>query len=104
LNDFSEVTVMEKRKAYEEKLAAQLAEWNAQVALYKAKADRATAEAKIEYCKITETLQHKQEEGRTKLQELKASSDEAWGELKTGGENAWTEIKVAFHAASAKFK
>ena len=95
---------MEKRKAYEEKLAAQLAEWNAQVALYKAKAERATAEAKIEYCKITETLQRKQEEGRTQLQKLQAASDDAWGELKTGGEHAWTEMKTAFHAAAAKFK
>jgi len=34
----------DKRKAYEEKLDAQLEEWSAQVALLKAKADKAEAE------------------------------------------------------------
>jgi predicted ATP-binding protein involved in virulence len=96
--------MMDKRKAYEEKLAAQLEEWNAQVALFQAKADKATAEAKIEYYKITEALQRKQDEARTKLQELKDAGDDAWEDLKAGGEKAWAEIKTAFHAAASKFK
>ena len=37
----------DKRKAYEEKLDAQLEEWKAQIALLKARADKAKAEAKI---------------------------------------------------------
>jgi hypothetical protein len=72
--------------------------------IYKAKANKATAEAKIEYHSIAEGLQRKQEEARTKLQELRAASDDAWEELKAGGENAWTELKTAFHGAAAKFK
>ena len=96
--------MMGKRKAYEEKLAAQLEEWNAQLALFKAKADKATAEAKIEYYEITEALQHKHDEARTKLQELKAAGDEAWEDLKAGAENAWIEVKTAFHSAASKFK
>lgn len=94
----------DKRNAYEEKLAAQLEEWNAQVALFKAKADKATAAAKIEYCEITEALQRKHDEARTKLQELKAASDDAWEDLKSGAEHAWTDVKTAFHSAAAKFK
>lgn len=93
-----------KREAHEEKLAAQLEEWNAQVALLKAKADKATAQAKIEYYETIEALQHKHDEARTKLQELKAASDEAWEDLKTGAEKAWTEVRTAFHGAASKFK
>ena len=37
----------DKRKAYEEKLDAQLKEWSAQIALLKAKADNAKAYAKV---------------------------------------------------------
>jgi uncharacterized protein YfiM (DUF2279 family) len=96
--------MMDKRKAYEEKLAAQLEEWNAQLALFKAKANKATAAAKIEYCKITETLERKHDEARTKLQELMAASDNAWEDLKTGAEDAWTEVKSAFHNAASKLK
>ena len=39
----------DKRKAYEEKLDTQLKEWDAEVALLKAKADSAKSDAKIDY-------------------------------------------------------
>ena len=68
----------DKRKAYEEKFDAQLKEWSAQIALLKAKADTARAEAKIEYYKTIETLQGKQDAARTKLQELRNTGDDAW--------------------------
>jgi predicted ATP-binding protein involved in virulence len=69
----------DKRKAYEEKLDAQLEEWNAQIALLKAKSDKGKAEAKIEYYKTIGALQHKQDEARTKLHELKTAGDERHG-------------------------
>lgn len=94
----------DKRKAYEEKLDAQLEEWDAQIALFKARADKSKAEAKIEYYKTIEALQHKQDEARKKLNELKTAGDEAWEDLRTGAEKAWDEIKAAFHSAASKFK
>jgi len=94
----------DKRKAYEEKLDAQLEEWKAQIALFKAKADKAKAEAKIEHLKTIEALQHKQDEAKTKLHALKTAGDEAWEDLKTGAEKAWAEVSTAFHSAASKFK
>jgi hypothetical protein len=93
-----------KRKAYEEKLEAQLKEWSAQIALLKAKADNAKADAKIEYYKTVDALQHKQNEAKAKLQELKTAGDEAWEDLKAGAEKAWAEIKTAYHDATSRFK
>jgi hypothetical protein len=94
----------DKRKAYEEKIDAQLEELNAQIALLKARADKAKAGAKIEYNKTIESLQRRQDEARAKLHELKTASDEAWEDLKTGAEKAWAEVKAAFHSAASKFK
>jgi len=94
----------DKRKAYEEKLDAQLQEWKAQIALLKAKADTAKAAAKVDYYKTIEDLQHKRHMAKTKLQELKAAGDGAWEDLKGGAEKAWTEVKTAFHDAASKFK
>ena len=99
-----EIAVTDKRKAYEEKFDAQLQEWNAQIALLKAKADKAKAEAKIEYYKTIESLQHKRDTARAKLEELRSAGDGAWEDLKTGAEKAWAEVKTAFHDAVAKFK
>ena len=94
----------DKRKAYEEKLDAQLEEWNAQIALLKAVADKDRADAKIEYYKTIEALQHGQDEARAKLHELKTAGDEAWEDMKTGAEKAWDEVKTTFHIAASKFK
>ncbi len=95
--------MIDKRKAYQEKLDAQLEEWNAQISLLRAKADKAKAEAKIEYYEIIKTLQLKQDNAKAKLQELKAAGDEAWEDLKAGAEKAWAEIKTAFDSAASKF-
>ncbi|OGR00842.1 MAG: coiled coil domain-containing protein [Deltaproteobacteria bacterium RIFOXYD12_FULL_50_9] len=96
--------MQDKRKAYEEKLDAQLDVWSAQIALFKARADKAKAEAKIEFYKNIEALQRSQDDVRAKLHELKASGDEAWEDLKTGAEKAWEEVVTAFHKAAKKFK
>jgi hypothetical protein len=92
------------RKAYEEKLDAQLKVWSAQITLVKARADKAKAEAKIEYYKTIDVLQRKLDEARTKLQELKIAGDEAWEDLKIGVERAWAEVKTAYRGASSRFK
>ena len=94
----------DKRRAYEEKLEAQMREWNAQIDLLKARADTAKAEAKVEYYARIEALQQKRDKARAKLQELKAAGDEAWEELKAGAEKAWAEVKSAIHDATSKFK
>jgi hypothetical protein len=94
----------DKRKAYEEKLDAQLEDWKAQIALFKARADKAKAEAKIEYYQTIEALQHRENEARVKLHELSTAGDGAWEDLKTGTEKAWAEFKAAFHSAALKFK
>ncbi len=94
----------EKRKAYEEKFDAQLNEWSAQIDLFKAKADKAQAEVKIEYYKAIDALQHKQKDAKGKLRELKIAGDEAWEDLKKGAEKAWDEVKAAYQDANARFK
>jgi hypothetical protein len=94
----------DKRKAYEEKLEAQLKEWNAQIALLKAKAENAKADAKIDYYKAIDVLEHKQDKAKRKLQELKTAGDEAWEAVKEGAEKVWAEVKTAYRDATSKFK
>jgi predicted ATP-binding protein involved in virulence len=93
----------DKRKAYEEKLDTQLKEWDAEIALLKAKAENAKSDAKIDYYKTIETFEHKQDKAKTKFQELKTSGDEAWEAVKGGMEKTWAEVKAAYHDAVSKF-
>jgi hypothetical protein len=99
-----EFVMKEKRKAYENILDAQLEEWNAQILLFKARADKAKVEVMIEYYKTIEALQRRQDEARVKLDKLKTAGDGAWDDLKTGAEKSWAEIKTAFYDAASKFK
>ncbi|HVO66665.1 MAG TPA: hypothetical protein VMT12_09290 [Syntrophales bacterium] len=94
----------DKRKAYEEKIDAELKEWNAQIALLKARAEKDKAEVKVEYSKAILALQRKQNEAKAKLDELKAAGDETWEGLKTGAEKTWAEVKTAFHEATSRLK
>jgi len=96
--------MMEERKAYEEKLDAQLKEWKSRIVVLKSKADRAKADTKMDYSKIIQVLEHKGDEVRTKLQELKIAGDEAWEDHKSGFEKVWDEFQTAFHGAAENFK
>jgi hypothetical protein len=95
---------MNTREAYQEKFAAELREWDAKVDELKAKADKATAEAKIEYCEQIEALQAKQLAAQTKLDELRTTGEQTWDELKPGLEQAWLELKTAVDHAVSKIK
>jgi len=94
----------DKRKVYEAKFDAQLKEWNAEITLFNAKADKAKAEAKIEYYKMIETLQGKQDTARMKLQELRTAGDDVWEDIRAGAENVWSDVMTAFQSAAERFE
>ncbi|HEX9776876.1 MAG TPA: coiled coil domain-containing protein [Geopsychrobacteraceae bacterium] len=95
---------MSKKQAYEEKLEAQLDEWNAKINVLKAKAEKVEAEAKIEYHEMIETLKTKQAAAKNKLAELHNASDDSWEDLKEGVENAWKSLNAAVKSAASRFK
>jgi hypothetical protein len=90
------------RKAYESKLDAQLAQWNADLDVLKAKARRAEVDAMVNYDKAIDALVRKHDEAGVHLTELKAASDEAWECAKAGTEKSWHELKAMFHGSAEK--
>jgi hypothetical protein len=95
---------MSMKEAYQQKLEAQLAEWNVAIDKLKAKADKAEAEAQIEYYKQIEDMQVKQEAAREKLTELKEAGEGGWEDLKVGLESAWNSLGDAVKSATSRFK
>jgi hypothetical protein len=69
-----------------------------------AKADKATADAKVQYQEQIKHLRAKLNETQGRLQQLKSSSGEAWVALKDGTEKAWGELRGAMDNALAKFR
>jgi archaellum component FlaC len=84
---------LEKKKAYQEKIGAQLKEWGAKIEEVKAKAEMSKTELKVKYEKQIEELRAKQDVVQQRLQELKESGEEAWEGLKAGVEKSLEELK-----------
>ncbi|GJL79335.1 MAG: hypothetical protein NPINA01_23240 [Nitrospinaceae bacterium] len=95
---------MSMKEAYQKKLQAKLDEWGTQIDKLKAKADKADADAQLEYYKNIEELRSKQEAANEKLNEFKEAGEDAWEDLKAGAESAWDSLGEAVESATSRFK
>lgn len=95
---------MNKKQVYEEKLQAQLDEFNAQLELFKAKASKMESSSRLNVLTVIEGLKLKRDLAKNMLQELHESSDDAWEDLKEGVENAWADFNAALKAATSHFQ
>jgi hypothetical protein len=95
---------MGAREAYQKKMESQFKEWEAKINQLRARAEKVSAEVKIEYYEQIYTLRTKQAAARNKLQELKKAGGHAWQDLKAGVETAWKELKSTADNAVSKFK
>lgn len=95
---------MSMKESYQQKLQAQLDEWNADIDKLKARADKAEATTKLKYYEKVEELREKQAAANAKLTELMAASDDAWEDLKVGAESAWLALGESVKSATSRFK
>jgi len=93
-----------EKKAYIEKLEAELKEWSARIGDLAAKAEQMKEEKKREYREQLEMLRAKQEAAGKKLHDLKEASGKAWEDMKSGVDRAWDELRAALHKAGEQFK
>jgi DNA repair exonuclease SbcCD ATPase subunit len=94
----------EKKKAYQEKIEAQLKEWGAKIEELKIKAEKSKGDLKTKYEKRIQELQAKQTVVQQKLRELRGSGEEAWEGLKTGVEKSLDELKGSLDRTLLTFK
>jgi hypothetical protein len=81
------------KNAYVAKMEAEIKEWSARLSELKAKAEKATAQGRIEYQKKLELSQKKHDAAARKLAELKSAGEDKWEALKAGVESAWKELR-----------
>lgn len=97
-------------EAYLDRIEAQIKEWDADFEKMKAKAQIASADARIEYFNKLEGLKVRSEQFKQEYGRLKSASGEAWDELKGGLDKAYNEMsstfadfKESFNQAVGKF-
>jgi alkyl hydroperoxide reductase subunit F len=96
--------LLEKKKAYQDKIEAHLKEWGVSVDEFRARAESSKAELKMKYRETIEDLRMKQEALQKRLIELKKSGEEAWEELRPLTEKSFGELKEALDQTISKFK
>ncbi len=95
---------MNEKELYQQKKKARLDEWKAKLDQLKAKAEGASAEAQLEFIKEIEALEEKIKEGKSKINKIADSSDEAWEALKDSLNSTWDSIQSAFDETPSKSK
>ena len=95
---------MGMKEAYEQKLQAQLNEWEAEIDKLRAKANKVETDAQLEYYKQIAELRSMQEAANEQLVELKAASDDAWEDLKASLESTRDSLSNALTSAASRFQ
>lgn len=88
--------MLKDRKAYEERLEAQLAGWSADLALFKAKAKDVSVDGMMKLDRTLEAMKRRHEEAGVHLHNLKDAGDDTWIHVKAGTDRAWRELKAVF--------
>ncbi|CAG7857183.1 hypothetical protein MCAMS1_01919 [biofilm metagenome] len=83
---------MATKEEYLEKLKAQLANWDTEVAELEAKASEATTELKAEIEEQIGNLRVKFREGELKFDEISSATEEKWEELKEDAEQIFDKL------------
>lgn len=94
---------MNEKELYQQKLKAQLNEWQADIDKLKAKMAGASVGAKMELNPHINMLESKLSEGGSKLEELEKATEETWETFKESLEEAWKSITAEFEDAYKKF-
>jgi hypothetical protein len=91
------------KEELEMRLKSGLADMDIEIAKLREKALALKDEAKTRWNERMADLKAKQEAARKKLDELGASTGEAWGHLEKGAQSAWDDLQKAFQAAAKEF-
>lgn len=92
------------KQSFQQKLEAQLKEWDAKLDELKAKAPELKGKIRTEYEKQLEALVEKRANANEKLQDLRKHTEDAWEDLKEGSEKAWADMRVAVERIASRFK
>lgn len=92
------------RETYQERTQARLRKAQASIDMLKARAEKAGADAKIDYYGQIQELRNRKEHARQRLEELEAVGESAWQDLKSGVDSALEDLGQAVNSATERFR
>ena len=95
---------MSTKKAYQQKIEAEVELAQAKLDELRAEAKSSAADVRIKYENCAEELEQKITATQTKLQELHKANEDAWEHLKDNAEITWNTLSSAVQDTAAKLK
>ncbi|ULQ47042.1 hypothetical protein JN531_001865 [Flagellatimonas centrodinii] len=95
---------MNRQDAYIQKFEAQLDAWKADINKLRARADDASAEAKLDLLDQLDRLRARRDDARDQLDELRKAGEDNWEQLKTRSEQAWADLSSGIKDALERFR
>lgn len=90
---------METREIYKEKYQAQIHEWTAKLDVLKARAEKMSAQTKLDAKPRMDSMTEKLDAAKAKMHDIASATDEKWEEVKKTVDHAWTETKAHVEGA-----
>jgi hypothetical protein len=84
-----------KRDLYKQKYDAQLTEFEAKISGFKASAEKATAQAKLDMKPTFDAINEKFEHAKAHAKEMQAMAEDKLDEGEKVAEKAWSDLKAA---------
>jgi tRNA uridine 5-carbamoylmethylation protein Kti12 len=94
---------MSKRDEYVDKLKAQLDQLNTEVTKWEAKAQKAQANARVEYDKQLKEVRRHRDQALEQMKKVQAATGDAWIDLVRGADEAWAKMREALEKARSHF-
>lgn len=92
------------KDAFQQRLEAQLTEWDTRLDELKAKAIGAGTELRADYEKQLDTLATKRAALQAKAVELRKRTEDAWEDLKSSTEKSWDDMRDTLNRIASRFK
>lgn len=92
------------KQDFQQKLEAQLKEWDDKFDNLQAKAKKAKAGIQSDIEKQISALTAKRETAQVKMHELRQRTEDTWEEMKSGAEKTWGEMHEALDRFISRFK
>jgi phage-related tail protein len=95
---------MASKEAYQKQFEAQLKVWDARLDVLNARAQKVTADARINYENELAVLKRNRTAAFGTLDELGRRGENAWDEVKVGMERTISELGRSFAKVAARFR
>lgn len=95
---------MTDKNEFVEKLKSQIDEWNDEIKKMEALAEKAQADAKVQYEENLQKLRRQRDEAHQKMRELHQASDSAWDDMRKAAEDMWANMDAAIKKAWSRYR